>query len=207
MNIIPSPLVGAGLLRGIKSLFYKKRKSMFNLIKAYQKMDPAARNPLEIILLYPGIRALFFHRIAHALLQWKIPFFPRLISEVSRWLSGIEIHPGAQIGKECVIDHGMGVVIGETAIVGNRVLIYHGVTLGGTTHTQEKRHPTIEDEVIIGAGSKVLGNITVRKKAKIGANSVVLHDVPEDSTVAGIPAQVLVKGSSEHEVWELEFNI
>lgn len=157
MNIIPSPLVGAGLLRGIKSLFYKKRKSMFNLIKAYQKMDPAARNPLEIILLYPGIRALFFHRIAHALLQWKIPFFPRLISEVSRWLSGIEIHPGAQIGKECVIDHGMGVVIGETAIVGNRVLIYHGVTLGGTTHTQEKGTQPSKMRLLLGQEARCLG--------------------------------------------------
>lgn len=180
---------------------------MFQLIKAYQKMDPAASNLWEVVFLYPGIKAIFFHRIAHALYRYKIPFVPRAIAELSRWLTGIEIHPGAVIGKECVFDHGMGIVIGETAIVGNRVLIYQGVTLGGVTLTHDKRHPTIQDEVIIGAGSKVLGNILIGKRARIGANSVVLHPVAENTTVAGMPAKVIEKTSEEYHEWTLEYYI
>jgi serine O-acetyltransferase len=180
---------------------------MFKLIASYKKMDPAARNSLEVLLLYPGVKAIFFHRIAHALFLWKIPFIPRMISEISRWLTGIEIHPGATIGSECVFDHGMGTVIGETAVVGARVLIYHGVTLGGTKHTRDKRHPTIEDDVILGAGCQILGNITVGTNARIGANSVVLHDVPAHMTAAGIPAKIVTKSSPEFQDWELEFYI
>lgn len=180
---------------------------MLPIIEAYQKKDPAARNRFEIIFLYPGIRALFFHRIAHFLFKLKIPFIPRLISEISRWLSGIEIHPGATIGKNLVIDHGMGIVIGETAIVGNNVHIYHGVTLGGTQNIQGKRHPTIEDEVMIGAGSKILGNIVIGNNSIIGANSVVLKDLPPNVMAAGAPAKIIEKHSSEFKEWNLEYNI
>lgn len=181
--------------------------SMMTLIRAYQNKDPAASNIWEIIFLYPGVKAIFFHRIANALFRWKIPFLPRFISEFSRWLTGIEIHPGATIGSECVIDHGMGVVIGETAIVGNGVLIYQGVTLGSTQLTKTKRHPTIEDGVMIGAGSKILGNIVIGKQAKIGANSIVIKDVAANTLVAGMPAKVIEKGSPEFQEWNLEYQI
>lgn len=182
---------------------------MFKSIKAYQKLDPAANNAWEIFFLYPGVKAIFFHRIAHALFLWKIPFLPRLVAELSRWLTGIEIHPGAIIGEECVLDHGMGIVIGATAIVGHRVLIYQCVTLGSKSNKRngEKRHPTIEDDVILGAGSKILGNITVGQNARIGANSVVLNNVPANSTAAGIPARVITKESADYKEWELEFYI
>jgi len=180
---------------------------MNSLIRAYQKKDPAARNIWEIILLYPGVKAMFFHRIAHFLYEQKIPFLPRFFSELSRWITGIDIHPGAVIGEGCVIDHGMGVVIGETAIIGNDVLIFQGVTLGGNKNTQSKRHPTIEDNVMIGAGSKVLGNITIGKNSMVGANSVVTKDVPPDSVVAGIPAKIIDKNSTEYKEWNIEYNI
>jgi len=163
---------------------------MLKLIRAYKKYDPAARSHLEILLLYPGPRALFFYRIAHMAFKLKIPFFPRMISEIGRWLSGIEIHPGAEIGANLIIDHGMGVVIGETAKVGNDVIIYHGVTLGGTDVRRVKRHPTIQDKVLIGAGAKILGNVTIGRGSKIGANSVVAKNIPEHSVVTGIPGEI-----------------
>jgi serine O-acetyltransferase len=181
---------------------------MFSIVEAYRKMDPSARNSWEILLLYPGIKAVFFHSMAHALYKQNIPFLPRLISEFSRWITGIEIHPGAQIGHNLVIDHGMGVVIGETTIIGNQVLIYQGVTLGGTQIIPGKRHPTIEDGVVIGAGSKVLGNILIGKNSKIGANSVVVDDIPENCSVVGIPAKVITKKESEkYKKWHLDFDI
>ncbi len=181
---------------------------MLSIINTYRKMDPAAKNAWEIILLYPGVKAVFFHRMAHALYIHKIPFFPRFISEFSRWLTGIEIHPGAEIGQDLVIDHGMGVVIGETSIVGNNVLIYQGVTLGGTQLIHGKRHPTIEDGVVIGAGSKVLGNIVIGKNSKIGANSVVVDDIPANCSVVGIPAKVITKKEAEkYKKWHLDFDI
>lgn len=180
---------------------------MFNLIKAYQNKDPAAGNILEIILLYPGIKAIFFHRIAHFLHRLRLPFFPRLIAEFSRWLTGIEIHPKSIIGKNCVFDHGMGIVIGETAVIGNNVLIYQGVTLGSTQNINEKRHPTIDNGAILGAGSKLLGDIHIGKNAKIGANSVVLRDVPENCTAAGIPAKIISKASLDYQEWSLEYHI
>lgn len=180
---------------------------MLSLIRAYQKSDPAARNAWEILFLYPGLKAILFHRLAHALYQIKIPFLPRLIAELSRWLTGIEIHPGAIIGTSTIIDHGMGVVIGETAVIGNHVLIYHGVTLGGTKLTQGKRHPTIEDGVVIGAGSKILGNIVIGKNSKIGANSVVITNIPQNCSAAGIPAKVIPKESKEFREWNLEYHI
>jgi serine O-acetyltransferase len=151
--------------------------------------DPAARNWLEVLFCYPGFHALCLHRLAHWLHRHKIAFFPRLISHLGRFLTGIEIHPGAEIGKGVFIDHGMGVVIGETAIVGNYSLIYQGVTLGGTGKETGKRHPTLGENVVVGAGAKVLGNISISAGARIGAGSVVLRDVPSDCTVVGIPGR------------------
>lgn len=146
---------------------------------------------MEVLLLYPGPKAIFFHRIAHALYQWRLFFFARLVGEISRWITLIEIHPGAKLGKNLFIDHGSGVVIGETAIVGDNCMIYHGVTLGGVSLSQFKRHPNLEDGVMVGAGAKVLGSITIGKNAKIGANSVVTKDVPPGIAVAGVPAKEL----------------
>lgn len=153
--------------------------------------DPAARSWLEVIFCYPGLQALFLHRFAHWLNGLGLPFFPRFISQVARFLTGIEIHPGAQIGKGAFIDHGMGVVIGETAIVGEYALIYQGVTLGGTGKETGKRHPTLGNNVVIGAGAKVLGNIEIGSNVRIGAGSVVVKNVPPDSTVVGVPGRVV----------------
>lgn len=153
--------------------------------------DPAARNWLEIIFCYPGFHALCFHRLAHWLHIRNVSFIPRLISHLGRFFTGIEIHPGAKIGKGVFIDHGMGVVIGETAIVGDYTLIYQGVTLGGTGKESGKRHPTVGNNVVVGAGAKVLGNIQISDRVRIGAGSVVLRDVPADSTVVGIPGRII----------------
>ncbi|MBE9046784.1 serine O-acetyltransferase [Pleurocapsales cyanobacterium LEGE 10410] len=155
--------------------------------------DPAARNWLEVLVCYPGLQALFFHRFAHWLYKIGIPFLPRLISHLARFFTGIEIHPGAQIGKGVFIDHGMGVVIGETAIVGDYSLIYQGVTLGGTGKETGKRHPTLGENVVVGGGAKVLGNIQIGNNVRIGAGSVVLRDVPSNCTVVGIPGRVVYR--------------
>jgi len=155
--------------------------------------DPAARNWLEVLFCYPGLQALLFHRFAHWLYSLGLPFIPRLISHLARFLTGIEIHPGAQIGRGVFIDHGMGVVIGETAIVGDYALIYQGVTLGGTGKESGKRHPTLGENVVVGAGAKVLGNIMIGNGVRIGAGSVVLRDVPSDCTVVGIPGRVVFR--------------
>lgn len=162
-----------------------------NIIQAYLKYDPATKSKLEVLFLYPGIKAIFFHRIAHLLYRCHIPFFPRAIAEFSRFITGIEIHPAAKIGKNLIIDHGMGVVVGETAEVGNHCIIYHGVTLGGVDLNPTKRHPTLGDHVVIGAGAKILGNIKIGSYSRVGANSVVIKEVPEHSTVLGIPAKVI----------------
>ncbi|MEA5622823.1 serine O-acetyltransferase [Nostoc sp. UHCC 0251] len=155
--------------------------------------DPAARNWLEVLFCYPGLQALLFHRLAHWLYIVGLPFFPRLISHLARFLTGIEIHPGAAIGKSVFIDHGMGVVIGETAIVGDYALIYQGVTLGGTGKECGKRHPTVGENVVVGAGAKVLGNIQIGNNVRIGAGSVVLRDVPSDCTVVGVPGRIMYR--------------
>lgn len=177
-----------------------KKKSKIALIRGIKRViddinnikdkDPAAKSVLEILLLYPGFHALLCYRIANKLKKWKIPFIPRLISQIARFLTGIEIHPGATIGEKFFIDHGMGVVIGETTIIGDNVLVYQGVTLGGTGKDTGKRHPTIGDRVTIGAGAKVLGNIIVGSDSNIGAGSVVIDDVPEHSTVVGVPGRI-----------------
>lgn len=164
---------------------------MFEIIKAYRRYDPAASSILEILLCYPGVKALGLHWLAHQLKEFGIPLLPRIISELNRWLTGIDIHPSAKIGKNLVIDHGMGVVIGETAEIGNNVIIYQGVTLGGTSLSPGKRHPTIGDCVVIGAGAKILGNIHIGACSRIGANSVVIESVPPYSTVVGIPGRVI----------------
>lgn len=155
--------------------------------------DPAARNWLEVLFCYPGLQALVFHRLAHQLYRLGLPFIPRLISHVARFLTGIEIHPGAAIGRSVFIDHGMGVVIGETAIVGDYTLIYQGVTLGGTGKECGKRHPTVGNNVVVGAGAKVLGNIQVGDNVRIGAGSVVLRNVPSNCTVVGIPGRIIYR--------------
>ncbi|MBD2388404.1 serine O-acetyltransferase [Cylindrospermum sp. FACHB-282] len=155
--------------------------------------DPAARNWLEVLFCYPGLQALLFHRLAHWLYSIGIPFIPRLISHIARFLTGIEIHPGAAIGLGVFIDHGMGVVIGETAIVGDYALIYQGVTLGGTGKESGKRHPTLGENVVVGAGAKVLGNIQIGHNVRIGAGSVVLRDVPSSCTVVGVPGRIIYR--------------
>lgn len=164
--------------------------------------DPAARNWLEVLICYPGLQALMFHRFAHWLYQIGVPFVPRLISHLGRFFTGIEIHPGATIGQNVFIDHGMGVVIGETAIVGDYALIYQGVTLGGTGKECGKRHPTVGENVVVGAGAKVLGNIQIGNNVRIGAGSVVLRDVPSDCTVVGIPGRIVYRAGERVEPLE-----
>ncbi|EET85352.1 serine O-acetyltransferase [Clostridium carboxidivorans P7] len=166
-------------------------KSLKYDLESAMKNDPAARNPVEVFILYPCIHAFIHHRMAHFLYKRKFFFMARLISQLSRFFTGIEIHPGAQIGKGMFIDHGMGVVIGETAEVGDNVTLYHGVTLGGTGKDKGKRHPTVGSNVTIGAGAKILGPITIGDNVKIGANSVVLKNVPSNTTAVGIPARVI----------------
>lgn len=172
-----------------KNLKYDLNKVMEN--------DPAARSKIEVFLLYPTIHALIAYRIAHYFYTKKLFFLARLISQISRFFTGIEIHPGAKIGRGLVIDHGMGVVIGETAEIGDDVLLYHGVTLGGTGKDKGNRHPTLGNNVVIGAGAKVLGPIYIGSNSKVGANSVVLKDVPEGATAVGIPAKNIIKIKEE----------
>jgi len=168
---------------------------MWELIKKDFKViferDPAAVNRLEVLLTYSGFHAILFYRLAHFLWKLKIPILPRLLSQIARFLTGIEIHPGATIGAGFFIDHGMGVVIGETSEIGNNVTIFQGVTLGGTGKERGKRHPTLKDNVMVGVGAKILGGITVGEGVKIGANSVVLKSIPPHSTVVGVPGRVL----------------
>lgn len=159
--------------------------------------DPASRSKIEVFFLYPSVHAMIMYRIAHFFYKNKRFFFSRLLSQLARFFTGIEIHPGAQIGESIFIDHGMGVVIGETAIVGNRVTIYHGSTLGGTGKETGKRHPTVGNDVMIGSGAKLLGNINIGSNVKVGANSVVLKDVLDGHTVVGAPAEVVNKQNIE----------
>jgi len=160
-------------------------------IEIIRERDPAAKGILEILLCYPGFQAIFIHRFTHKLWKLKFPLVPRILSQINRSLTGIEIHPGAKIGKKVFIDHGMGVVIGETAEIGNNCLLYQGVTLGGTGKNHGKRHPTLKENVVVGAGAKVLGSITVGANTRIGAGSVVVRSVKGNSTVVGIPGRVV----------------
>ena len=177
----------------------KKEPRLEGLLGAYQRRDPAARSKLEVFLLYPGVHAVIYHRIAHWLYHHHQKFLARCVSQWSRFWTGIEIHPGAKIGRNLVIDHGMGIVIGETAEIGDDCLLYHGVTLGGTGKDQGKRHPTIGNNVMISSGAKVLGPFRVGDNARIAANAVVLREVPESATAVGIPAQIVkIAGKSTH---------
>jgi serine O-acetyltransferase len=162
-------------------------------IRATMERDPAATSPLMVILSYPGLHAMFYYRVAHFFNKFHIPFLPRFISQFGRWLTGIEIHPGAQIGKGFFIDHGMGVVIGETTIIGDNVTIFQGVTLGGTGKEKGKRHPTLGNGVVVGTGACVLGNIHIGDNSNVGANAVVVRDVPANSTVVGVPGHIARK--------------
>src|SRR5690625_5066739 len=170
------------------------------------KRDPAARTYLEVFLTYSGLHAIWLHRIAHALYKRRLFFLARVISQITRFLTGIEIHPGAVIGRRFFIDHGMGVVIGETCEIGDDVTIYQGVTLGGTGHEKGKRHPTIKDHALIATGAKVLGAITIGKHSKVGGGSVVLKDVPDNSTVVGIPGRI-VKQNGKRVTQKLDHHI
>lgn len=160
-------------------------------IRAIQREDPAAKSPLEILLCYPGLHAILIHRVAHWFYRHRCYVVARCVSQAARFLTGIEIHPGARIGKRLFIDHGSGVVIGETAQVGDDVLLYQGVTLGGTGNQRGKRHPTVGNRVVVGTGAAVLGDIRLGDDVKVGAGSVVVHSVPDGSTVVGIPAKVV----------------
>jgi serine O-acetyltransferase len=161
--------------------------------------DPAARNTFEVLTTYPGVHAIIHYRIANRLWRMGLKWLARLLSTFSRWMTGIEIHPGATIGNRFFIDHGMGVVIGETAEIGDDVTLYHGVTLGGTSWNKGKRHPTLHDGVVVGAGAKVLGPITVGQDARIGSNAVVTKDVPDSVTVVGIPGRIIRKATTDEE--------
>jgi len=173
-------------------------------IRAVFDHDPAARSRLEVMFCYPGFHAILFHRLAHWLWSHNLKFPGRWLSHLARFLTGIEIHPGAGIGRGVFIDHGMGVVIGETAEIGNNVTLYQGVTLGGTSHSKGKRHPTIEDDVVIGAGAKVLGPFTVGAGSMVGAGSVVIHEVPPNSTVVGVPGQATSKDRKKGPLGDLD---
>lgn len=173
-------------------------------IRSVFERDPAARSILEVICCYPGLHAVWLHRIAHWFWVHGMFFIGRLVSHIARCLTGIEIHPGATIGRRFFIDHGMGVVIGETAEIGDNVTLYHGVTLGGVSLERTKRHPTVEDNVVIGSGAKVLGPFTVGKGSRIGSNSVVIKEVPPNSTVVGVPGRVVMAAEKPAEKVDLE---
>ena len=168
-------------------------------IKVIYENDPAANNIAEVLFCYPGLQALISHRIAHKLAYWNVPFLPRFISYLTRIITGIEIHPKARMGNRVFIDHGEGIVIGETAIIGDDVLIYQQVTLGGTGKEHGKRHPTVGNNVVLGAGAKVLGNITIGDNVRIGAGSVVIEDVPSDCTVVGNPGRIVKQQIVSHD--------
>ena len=177
-------------------------------IKNIMDKDPAAGSWAEVLFCYPGLHVLISHKVAHFLYKLKVPVLPRVISHISRWLTGIEIHPGAKFGKRLLIDHGGGVVIGETTEVGDDVVIYQNVTLGGTSTKKVKRHPTLGNNIVVGCGAKVLGNIRIGDHCQIGANSVVIKDVPPHSTVVGIPARIVLhQGKRVHERDPLNHNL
>ncbi|MDO8434834.1 MAG: serine O-acetyltransferase [Candidatus Binatus sp.] len=173
-------------------------------IQAVFDRDPAARTGLEVALAYPGLHAIWFHHLAHWLWEHQLKLLGRLLSEITRWITGIEIHPGAKIGRRLFIDHGMGVVIGETTEIGDDVLIYQGVTLGGTSLKKEKRHPTLEDHVMVSAGASVIGPVRIGEGSRIGAGAVVVSSAPPYSTIVGIPGKIIEGDSARHEVMELD---
>jgi serine O-acetyltransferase len=198
------------LKRKPAGLLARLRRTLDVIVSDYAialERDPAAKNWLEVLLCYPGPHALTFYRIAHQLGQLNISVLPRFLSHIARFFTGIEIHPGATIGNQVFIDHGMGVVIGETAIVGDRCVIYQGVTLGGTGKETGKRHPTLGCNVTVGAGAKVLGNIKIGSDAKVGAGAVVLKDVPCHATVVGVPGRIISRSQLEERSTEKQTSI
>ena len=187
----------------MSNFIYKVKRDF----RACIERDPAAQTPfgwLEVLLLYPGFHAVFLYRIAHVFHSWKFPFFPRFFSQLARFLTGVEIHPGAKIAPGLFIDHGMGVVIGETSEIGEDATLYQGVTLGGTGNERGKRHPTLGLHVVVGAGAKVLGNIRLGNCVKVGAGSVVVHPVPDSCTVVGVPAEIVRKDGKKVDQIDLE---
>lgn len=189
---------------GLLGYFVRKKqehddflRDIAETVQAVQSRDPAARSTTEVLLLYSGVHAVIAHRKAHKLLEDGHPFLARMVSQTARHFTGIEIHPGAKIGKGLLIDHGMGVVIGETAEIGDNCTIYQGVTLGGTGKDVGKRHPTLGDNVMVGAGAKILGPVKIGSGSKVAANAVVLHEVPENCTAVGIPAKVVRRGGQK----------
>jgi len=189
-------------LKRIESASGTKKVNLFKMItediRCALHRDPAARNWFEVLVNYSGLHAIWFYRISHWLWQRKIYFFARWLSQAARWLTGVEIHPGAVIGRRFFIDHGMGVVIGETSEIGDNVTFYHGVTLGGVSLEKGKRHPTLGDNVVVGTGAKILGAIEIGAGSRVGANAVVVKPVPPDSVVVGVPGQI-VKRSGDHD--------
>ncbi len=187
VEILLIVIAGIAFFWGTIALLFRRE------IKSAFERDPAATSFLEVLLTYSGLHAIIFYRIGNGLLKLGIPFLPRIVSQVGRFVTGIEIHPGAQIGEGLFRDHGMGVVIGETSIIGSNVTLFQGVTLGGTGKQRGKRHPTLGNDVVVGTGAKVLGNITIGDNVNIGANAVVIRDVPPNSTVVGVPGRVAKK--------------
>jgi len=175
---------------------------IFEDVRSVFDRDPAARNVFEILTCYSGVQAVIIYRLTHLLWSYKLFWLARFISTFARWITGIEIHPGAVIGRRFFIDHGMGVVIGETAVIGDDCMMYHGVTLGGTSWDKEKRHPTLKDGVVIGAGAKILGPITLGQNVRVGSNSVVVRSVDDNDTVVGIPGRVVTKKVSESDTFD-----
>jgi len=169
-------------------------------IRSVFERDPAARTVFEVLTTYPGLHAVLFYRVGHALWRWRLRWLARVVMALARWLTGIEIHPAARIGRRFFIDHGMGVVIGETAEIGDDCTLYHGVTLGGTSWEKGKRHPTLRNNVVIGAGAKVLGPITLERGVRVGSNAVVVKDVPEGATVVGVPGHVVRRKATPADV-------
>ncbi len=175
-------------------MFFKK---IINFLDTYRKKDPASRSYIEILLCYPGVHSIFLHKISNKIWKLKLRILARFFSHFARFITGIEIHPAVQIGDNLFIDHGMGIVIGETTVIGNNVTLYQGVTLGGTRSTKTKRHPTLKDNVIVGAGAKILGPIVIGKNSKIGANSVVTKNIPSNTTVVGVPGRIIENDSTD----------
>ena len=170
-------------------------------IENIMEKDPAAKSKLEVFFLYPSLQSVIYYKVSSFFYKYKAFFIARVVSQFGRFMTGIEIHPGAQIGKNVFFDHGMGIVVGETAVIGDNCIIFHGVTLGGVASTKTKRHPTLENNVTIGAGAKILGNITIGENSKIGANSVVLKDIPKNSVAVGIPGRIVQKVDDDYYMW------
>ena len=170
-------------------------------IENIMEKDPAAKSKLEVFFLYPSLQSVIYYKVSSFFYKYKAFFIARVVSQFGRFMTGIEIHPGAQIGKNVFFDHGMGIVVGETAVIGDNCIIFHGVTLGGVASTKTKRHPTLENNVTIGAGAKILGNITIGENSKIGANSVILKDIPKNSVAVGIPGRIVQKADDDYYMW------